>query len=424
VSMLDTNRCNALTQAGCRSVQKAVPVGSSPRRIAIGEASGTAYVVNVLGNSVSLISTQSCNAVEVSGCPDAHPEGTSEAQGDLEPSSSSGSADSSALGEDAGSNSTCTPTGGPMTSGVAASSVSPSWPVGASGSIEGTSWSLRTASGQSGANAIENGALILNGRAYGLCPGFPNPAELQLVNAAANGIVVGVVAYPGKATVQLSESTAGTFAAGTSLPDPDVQIIQGVSFFIGSLPKSACDYPSIELNATAAGVSAQHNLGFGACAANQIVPITESQGEWDLPASQSHITAPTPGAPSLPSAGKQPADPASAKADVESVFKAVYGQGTSGQKLRLVQGADQTVTAAANAAASAHAQVAAASAPVVLQVVFTDPHDAAVLYEIDYQGSPVAGPKIGYAVLDAGAWKVTRATFCADINNAGTGVTC
>ena len=96
----------------------------------------------------------------------------------------------------------------------------------------------------------------------------------------------GVVGYPGKATVQLSESTAGTFATGTSLPVPDVQIVQGVSFFIGSLPKSACDYPSIELNATAAGVSAQHNLGFGACAANQIVPITESQGEWDLPASQ------------------------------------------------------------------------------------------------------------------------------------------
>jgi DNA-binding beta-propeller fold protein YncE len=434
VSMLDTDRCNASIRAGCRGLPKAVPVGSSPRRIAIGQASGTAYVVNVLGNSVSLISTQSCNANEVNGCPDAHPEGTSEAQGDLEPSSSSGSASSSALGAGTGSNSTCTPTIGPMASGAAASTVSPSWPVAASGSIEGMSWSLRTASGQSGANAIENGALILNGRAYGLCPGFPNPAELQLVDAGANGIVVGVVGYPDKATVQLSESTAGTFATGTSLPVPDVQVVQGVSFFIGSLPQSACDYPSIELNATAAGVSTQHNLGFGTCVANQIVPITESQGEWDLPTSRAQstsgsangaiVTEPTQSAPSLPPAGKQPANPASAKADVESVFKAVYGQGTSGQKLRLVQGADQTVIAAANAAASAHARVSASSAPVVLQVVFTDPKDAAVLYEIDYQGSPVVGPKIGYAVLDGGVWKVTRATFCADINNAGTGVTC
>ena len=80
--------------------------------------------------------------------------------------------------------------------------------------------------------------------------------------------------------------------------------------------------------------------------------------------------------------------------------------------------------AAANAAGQAHPQIAAASVPVVLQVVFTDPKDAAVLYEIDYQGSPVVGPKIGYAVLDGGTWKVTRATFCGDINNAGTGVTC
>jgi hypothetical protein len=321
-----------------------------------------------------------------------------------------------------------------MALGAAESTGPPSWPTAASGSIEGMSWSLRTASGQSGANAIENGALVLNGRAYGLCPGFPNPAELQLINAGPNGIVVGVVGYPGEAKVHLSESTAGTFATGAPLPDPAVHIVQGVSFFIGSLPRSACNYPSIELNATAAGVSAQHNLGFGACGANQIVPITESQGEWDLPAgppqnssgsaSGSTVIASTPTAPSLPPAGKQPANPTAAKTDVENVFRAVYGQGTSAQKLRLVQGADQTVIAAADAAASAHAQVSASSAPVVLQVVFTDPKDAAVLYEIDYDGSPVVGPKVGYAVLDGGAWKVTRATFCGDINNAGTAVTC
>jgi hypothetical protein len=433
VSMLNTNRCNASTRAGCTRLPKVVPVGSSPRRIAIGNASGTAYVVNVLGNSVSLISTRSCNAIDANGCPKAHPEGVSEAQGGLAPSPSIGGA-SSEPGEGASSNSTCTPTIDPTTSGAATSTVSPSWPVAASGSIEGMSWSLHIASGQSGSNAIENGALVLNGRAYGLCPGFPNPAEMELVNASANGIVVGVVGYPGQATVQLSESTAGTFAAGTPLPVPDVQVVQGVSFFIGSLPRSACDYPSIELNATAAGVSAQHNLGFGTCAADQIVPIAESQGEWDIPTSQAQgsvgsanstiVTAPTQSVPSLPPAGTQPAAPASAKADVENVFTAVYGQGSAAQKLALVQGADQTVIAAANAAASFHAQVSAASSPVVLQVVFTDPEHAAVLYQIDYQGSPVVGPKIGYAVLDGGVWKVTRATFCADINNAGTGVTC
>lgn len=192
VSMLNTNRCNASTRAGCGDVPKSVPVGSSPRRIAISEASGTAYVVNVLGNNVSLISTQSCNAVEVNGCPDAHPKGTSEAQGDLEPNSLSGSGSSSAPGEGASSNSTCTPTTGPMTSGAAANTVSPNWPVATSGSIEGMSWSLRTASGQSGANAIENGALILNGRGTDCAPGSriqPNCSWSMPVPTASSSVL-------------------------------------------------------------------------------------------------------------------------------------------------------------------------------------------------------------------------------------------
>jgi hypothetical protein len=56
-----------------------------------------------------------------------------------------------------------------------------------------------------------------------------------------------------------------------------------VSFFIGALPKSACDYPAVELNATAKqGGSSQHNLGFGSCVAGKLVQITYSQGEWTV----------------------------------------------------------------------------------------------------------------------------------------------
>jgi len=55
-----------------------------------------------------------------------------------------------------------------------------------------------------------------------------------------------------------------------------------VSFFIGALPASACDYDSLELNTTSPGVSAEHNVGFGACTPNELVPISESQGIWQL----------------------------------------------------------------------------------------------------------------------------------------------
>jgi len=47
-----------------------------------------------------------------------------------------------------------------------------------------------------GANGIENGGLVLDGRDYGLCPGYPNPAELQLIDDSGQAVVAGVVGYP------------------------------------------------------------------------------------------------------------------------------------------------------------------------------------------------------------------------------------
>jgi hypothetical protein len=59
-------------------------------------------------------------------------------------------------------------------------------------------------------------------------------------------------------------------------------VVHGVSFFIGMLPKSACAYPSLELNAAAREGSSQHNFGFGSCVAGRLVEITASQGVWTI----------------------------------------------------------------------------------------------------------------------------------------------
>ena len=179
--------------------------------------------------------------------------------------------------------STCSPTTNPSSSGGSPSAITSTGTEVASGTVQGQAWTLWSAKGQSGAEGIENGDLVLGGRAYGLCPGYPNPAELQLVDAGPNGLVVGVVGYPGLAKVALNESQAGTFDVAQALPSPSVQIVDGVSFFIGTLPQSACDYGSLELNTTSPGVSAEHNLGFGTCVPDEEVPITESQGIWQLP---------------------------------------------------------------------------------------------------------------------------------------------
>jgi hypothetical protein len=182
--------------------------------------------------------------------------------------------------------STCSPTSDPSSSGGPSSAITSTDAEVAHGTVQGQLWSLWSAKGQSGADGIEDGGLVLDGRAYGLCPGFPNPAELELIDVGSDGVVAGIVGYPGLATVDLSESSTGTFDVGQTLPSPSVQVVDGVSFFIGTLPKSACDYSSLELNTTSPGVSAEHNVGFGTCAPNQLVPISGSQGIWQLPPGQ------------------------------------------------------------------------------------------------------------------------------------------
>jgi len=146
--------------------------------------------------------------------------------------------------------------------------------------VAGHSWSLWSARAQSGANGLEEGGLVIGGRAYGLCPGFPNPAELELADIGPAGLVYGVIGYPGLAQVHLYTSTTGTFDTGQVLPAPSVTVVHGVSFFIGTLPKSACDYRSLELNSAAKQGSSQHNLGFGSCVTGKLVQITASQGIW------------------------------------------------------------------------------------------------------------------------------------------------
>jgi hypothetical protein len=177
----------------------------------------------------------------------------------------------------------CSPTTDPSSSGTPASTLTSTDTEVASGTVGGGDWSLWSTKGQSGARGIEGGGLVLGGRAYGLCPGYPNPAEMELIDAGPRAVVAGVVDLPGLTKVALSESTRGTFDVGRSLPSPSVRVVDGVSFFIGTLPESACDYHSLELTTTQPGYLVEHNLGFGTCVAGQLVPISESRGIGPLP---------------------------------------------------------------------------------------------------------------------------------------------
>jgi hypothetical protein len=157
----------------------------------------------------------------------------------------------------------------------------------ASGSTASQSWSLWSKNGHSGATGLEDGGLVVDGVAHGLCPGFPNPAELELLepSGGGDGIAYGVVGYKGTAKVAIYQDTFGNFATTKSVATTTAETVNGVGFFITALSESACDVPGVEMNTASSNYAAEHNLAFSTddCKDGQLVPISDSQGIWQLP---------------------------------------------------------------------------------------------------------------------------------------------
>jgi YVTN family beta-propeller protein len=278
VSMINTATCNSTTTAGCAATPPAFPAGFSPRRIAVDPATHTVYVVNTGASTVSMINSLTCDATRKTGCPTKSPAGTTGPRG-------------MAAGG-GGMQSNCSPVETPAASGQPAGKFTSGSTQLASGSVDGMSWSLWAKKGVAEPAALEDGGVVLNGRWYGLCPGFPNVFEMELANLGPHGIDYGFVAFPGKAQVQLT-------SGGHVLPTPQLVRLKDVSFFIGSLPKSACAYKQMLTHARTATDSSMHELGFGSCQAGRVVDITGSDGQWG--AGLSSWTA--PGAGLGPSSG-------------------------------------------------------------------------------------------------------------------------
>jgi hypothetical protein len=114
--------------------------------------------------------------------------------------------------------------------------------------------------------------VVFGGRWYGLCPGPPNPAEFELLDAGARGGAYGFVANPGDYSI--------TMERGQALPAPEARRVMGGTFFIGQLAKSACAYPTLVLQAITRSVIDLHELDFGACRIGQLVAIQGGQGSW------------------------------------------------------------------------------------------------------------------------------------------------
>jgi YVTN family beta-propeller protein len=68
VSVVDARRCNARDIRGCGRTPATVAPGNAPFALAIDDATHTLYVTNSADNTVSVINSATCNAMNTSGC--------------------------------------------------------------------------------------------------------------------------------------------------------------------------------------------------------------------------------------------------------------------------------------------------------------------------------------------------------------------
>jgi YVTN family beta-propeller protein len=73
VSVIDGATCNALVSSGCGQRTATVPVGAGPVGIFADHADHTVYVANFGDNTVSMIDSATCNGSHLTGCPSQPP---------------------------------------------------------------------------------------------------------------------------------------------------------------------------------------------------------------------------------------------------------------------------------------------------------------------------------------------------------------
>ena len=153
-----------------------------------------------------------------------------------------------------------------------------------SGSTDGHSWSVWSKKGLKAGPGLEEGGVIIDGVAHGLCAGFPNPAEMELLDPSGGGdaIAYGVVGYPGAAKVDIYTSTPSSLEAGKLVGSTTSQVANGVGFFITRLSQSGCGLSALELNTASASYAAEHNFGFASSHCSSWAARSDQRQRWHL----------------------------------------------------------------------------------------------------------------------------------------------
>jgi len=115
-----------------------------------------------------------------------------------------------------------------------------------------------------------------------------------------------------------------------------------------------------------------------------------------------------------------PPDAVQARADVIAAFAAVYDPSAGVEsRIRLIDDSTGVAAAIRQAAAGPNGALVASATVNVNDVEFLSPTRAKVIYGLTIPGQPPILGREGEARVAAGAWKVTRATVCTDLEAIG-----
>ncbi len=141
------------------------------------------------------------------------------------------------------------------------------------------------------------------------------------------------------------------------------------------------------------------------------------------PGGPSPTTAPVPQPPPLPAPGRQPVDPAGARAAVGAAFATTFQPNSPPAVRATAVERGAVLIPLFQQALQKQGDIVSGTSAIVDAIVFTDPAHAAVRYELVV---PSIGsfPYDGSAVHVDGGWKVSHATACDALGLALGAVTC
>ena len=133
-------------------------------------------------------------------------------------------------------------------------------------------------------------------------------------------------------------------------------------------------------------------------------------------------SVPAPSPPPLPPPGlEQPAEPEAARAGVAQAYVQAFAPHPDPAVKESAVVRTPGMAAAGRTVVESYPEAVATTTVSTGEIVFTSPTEAAVRFQLHYSGGAPMGPRIGYAVWDAGRWKVASTTFC-DVLAFGGGV--